>query len=333
MRENTMSRHRTRSAQDFDDAYMRGFFKRILATLTGRTKETHLLSYEEVRSKIRCHDESYTGMKTVPVDAIIGSVGRYKDFDREFLPLRRQSKERWRRISEAYYQDIVLPPVQLYKVGDAYFVKDGNHRVSVAKEHGITYIDAEVIETRCKVPLTKDIDAEDLEEVGAQAFFLEWSRLDSLRPDQQVRVTVPGGYHELEEHINVHRYFLGLERQVEVPLWDAVASWYDNVYMPVVELIREENILSKFPQRTETDLYLWIMDHLYDLRQRYGDDVDAGDAMESFVQHHARRSIFDVLRQRLDEAISGGSDKGQDKDEGIASPPRSVGAVRNDGQD
>jgi hypothetical protein len=298
-----INRHRSESAYDFESIYTRGFFKRILSLLTGRAKEARLFSYDDVREKIRCHDESYAGMREVPVDAIIGSVGRYKDFDREFLPLRRQSKERWRNIDEAYYLDVMLPPVQLYKVGDVYFVKDGNHRVSVAKERGIAFIDAEVIETRCQVPLPSHIDAEDLEEAGAHAFFLEWSRLGQLRPDQNVQVTVPGGYHDLEEHINVHRYYLGEERKQEVPLWDAVTSWYDNVYMPIVRLIREEKILEKFPKRTETDLYLWIIDNLHMLRKRYGDDVPADEAVDDFMRHHAKGSVLAAIRQRLVSAF------------------------------
>jgi hypothetical protein len=294
-----MSLPRSQSAMDFEDIYTRGFFKRILATLTGRSKQESLLSYDDVRSRIRCHDESYSGMRVVPVDAIKGSVGRYRDFDREFLPLRRGSKERWRSIDEAYYSDVTLPPVQLYKVGDAYFVKDGNHRISVARERGVAYVDAEVIETRCRVPLPADLEAEDLDEAEARALFLEWSRLDQLRPDQDVRVSAAGGYHDLEEHINVHRYYMGQERKQDVPMWDAVASWYDNVYLPVVREIREEKALGKFPKRTETDLYLWIMDHLHLLRQRFGDAVDAEDAVEDFVKHSPKSSVLGAIRQRI----------------------------------
>jgi hypothetical protein len=287
------------ASSDFENVYTRGFFKHIVSVLTGRTGETRLLSYDEVRQKIRCNDESYGGMRTVPVDAIVGSVGRYNDFDREFLPLRRQSKERWRRINDAYYKDVPLPAVQLYKMGDAYFVKDGNHRVSVAKERGIAYIDAEVIETRCRISLPAHVEADDLEEAGARALFLEWSQLDQLRPDQQIRVTVPGGYHDLEEHINVHRYFLSQERKQDVPIWEAVANWYDTVYLPLVRHIREHKILDKFSRRTETDLYLWGMDHLDDLHQRYGNNVGADDALDDVAEGRAGGSLFDRIRRRL----------------------------------
>jgi hypothetical protein len=307
--------HRSDSAMDFENVYTRGFFRRILSLMTGRSDKTRLLSFDEVRKAIRCHDESYGGMQTVPVDAIVGSLGRYNDFDREFLPLRRQSKERWRSIDEAYYQDVVLPPVQLYKVGDVYFVKDGNHRVSVAKERGIAYVDAEVIETRCRVPIPTHIKVEDLEEAGEHALFLEWSQIDELRPEQDLDVTIPGGYHDLEEHINIHRHYLSQERKEAVPLWDAVAGWYDNVYMPIVREIRNEKILAHFPKRTETDLYLWIMEHLHELRKRYGDEIDAGEADEvvsEFVRHRAKGAVLGAMRWRIKSAFGKQKEKTHD---------------------
>jgi hypothetical protein len=302
---------RTQSGFDFEEVYSRAFFGKVLALLTGRRDEAHLLSFDEIREKIRCHDESYVGMREVPVDAIVGSVGRYKDFDRKFLPLTRKSKDRWRRIDEAYYRDVVLPPVQLYKVGDVYFVKDGHHRVSVARERRMAYVDAEVIETRCRVPLPAKIEAEDLEAAGERAFFLEWSRLDELRPENGVRPTVAGGYHDLEEHINVHRYYMGIERKEAVPLWDAVTGWYDDVYMPVVRLVREHAILRGLPRRSETDAYLWIMDHLYELRQRYGDHVPPERAVSELMEkqkvnqreHHVKAATREAIRQRIVSAL------------------------------
>lgn len=287
---------------DFEDVYTRALFRRVLSTLTRRSGETRLLSYDEVRRTIRCSEESYIGMQSVPVAAIIGSVGRYNDFDRQFLPLRRDSKQRWRRINRAYYTDTPLPAVQLYKMGDAYFVKDGNHRVSVAKERGIAYIDAEVIETRCRVPLPVDTAAADLQEAGSRALFLEWSQLDRLRPAQSIRLSEAGGYHDLEEHINVHRHFLSQERGQDVPLWEAIASWYDHVYMPIVEELRRDNVLDRFPGRTEADLYLWIMDHLPDLHARYGNQLDARDAVDDFARRDGG-SLLGRIRQRLASLI------------------------------
>lgn len=294
-----MNIYAPQTAADFEHAHNRAFFRKVIALLLGQKEQVKLLSFDDVKRKIKWSDESYIGLRSVPVNAIVGSVGRYKDFDREFLPVQRNTKQRWRSIDEAYYLDVTLPPVQLYKVGDVYFVKDGNHRVSVARERGVEFIDAEVIECHAKVPLSPDISAEDLEAIGEYADFLAWSKLDQLRPDQNIRFTIPGGYTRLREHISVHRYFLGIERKGPVSREEAVTSWYDNVYMPMVHLIREHKMLDKFPKRTEADLYLWIMDHLYFLKQRYGDRVDAGMAAADFVEQFAGPPLLRTLRRRL----------------------------------
>ncbi len=284
---------------DYERAHNRAFINRITALLLGKSEDNELLSFSEVKEKIGWHEESYIGLRTVPIDAIVGSVGRYKDFDREFLPRQRSTRSRWRSIDEAFYRDINLPPVQLYKVGECYFVKDGNHRVSVARERGAAFIDAEVIECRARVPITPNMTAEDLEALGEYADFLEWSSLDRLRPDQNISFTIPGGYTQLRDHISVHRYYMGQQRGKAVERAEAVASWYDNVYMPVIRLIRQHKILDRFPGRTEGDLYLWIMDHLYYLRQRRGPDADAEDAATDFAERFARRSLLAAIRRQI----------------------------------
>jgi hypothetical protein len=287
------------TARDFERARNKAFFRDVLALFRGHPSDNQLLSFDEVRRLAHIRERRYGGVRSVPVDKIVGSVGRYKDFDRAFLPRRTTTKDRWRSIDEAYYEDIALPPVQLYKVGDVYFVKDGNHRVSVAREQGVSYIDAEVIECEARVPITSDIQAEDLHAIGEYADFLEWSHLDTLRPDQHIEFTVPGGYARLEEHIAVHRYYLGLEKNRPIPLEYAVAHWYDHVYMPVVRLIREFRVLDRFPGRTEADLYLWIMDHLYYLRQRYGDRASPRMAVKNFAEQYGARSILEAIWQRI----------------------------------
>ena len=282
--------------RDFQRAHTRAFVRKVLALLLGRSRK--MLSFSEVKDKISWDTETYIGMRTVPVKSIIGSVGRYQDFDREFLPVQRATKRRWTSIDDAYYSDVTLPPVHLYKVGDVYFVKDGNHRVSVARQRGVEFVDAEVIECRAKVALDPDMTAEDLEAIGEYAAFLDWSKLDQLRPDQNIQFTSPGGYAQLREHISVHRYYLGIELDRPIARAEAVASWYDRVYLPVVELIRADKILAKFPKRTEADLYLWIMDHLYFLRERTG-NVDPGEATSDFVEQFAKRSLFEAIRRQI----------------------------------
>jgi hypothetical protein len=151
-----------------------------------------------------------------------------------------------------------IPPIEVYELAGAYFVKDGHHRVSVARQLGQTSIAARVIEVRTRVPLDGEIDAEQLLRAREYADFLERTRLDRVRPQATVECSRLGRYDRILEHILGHRYFLGLEQGREVPLPEAAGSWYDRVYQPVVHLIREYGILEVFPGRTEADLYLWI---------------------------------------------------------------------------
>ncbi|MGB7117328.1 MAG: hypothetical protein WBD56_14385, partial [Anaerolineales bacterium] len=115
--------------QDFDRAIKKGFWRKVLTRLTGKTNE--LLPFEEVRVKLPMRGQHYIGLKQVPIQNIVGSFGRYQDFDRAFLPTQKRTKARWVSINKAHYKQIFLPPVDLFKIGEIFFVKDGNHRVSV----------------------------------------------------------------------------------------------------------------------------------------------------------------------------------------------------------
>jgi hypothetical protein len=278
---------------DFSSARTKSLFKSVLARLAGR--QNRLLSFDEVKDKLHLRGSAYRGVHSVPVKNIIGSVNRYRDFDRAFLPTQDHTALRWKGINRAFYRSEELPPVKLYKIGDAYFVLDGNHRVSVAREHGVEFIDAEVIEVRSRVPLTPDINADDLEILGEYEEFLERTQLDKLRPEQDLRFTIAGGYRQLIEHIAVHRYFMGIDEQREIGEEEAVTHWYDTVYLPIVEVIRQQNILADFPGRIEADLYLWLMDHLHYLRESQG-EVDPAQAAQEFAEEFSERPLNRLLR-------------------------------------
>lgn len=268
---------------EFHDARRRAFWHRICNLLKGEPRK--LLSFEEVQHKLHATSQAYRGIETVEVDKIVGTLGRYRDFDRAFLPLRSHTAGRWMAIARAYREGEPLPPIQLYKVGDAYFVRDGHHRVSVAREQGAKFIEAEVIECHTRVPIGPDISEHDLDLKAAYVEFLEATNLDQLRPEQQIECTAHGAYKILLEHIAVHRYFLGLEQERDISWQEAVLSWYDNLYRPVVEMIGEHDILEQFPGRKEADLYLWLMDHLYYLRQG-SEAVGIEAAAEDLVEQH-----------------------------------------------
>ena len=134
--------------KDFHRALRKASLRRWKTRLRRERAHDRLLSFEEAKGALVRWTQGYLGMRTVEVEQITGSVGKYRDFDHSFLPLKKSMGERWGRIDRAYHRGNELPAVSLYKIGDAYFVRDGNHRVSVARYHGVAAIDAEVVEIR-----------------------------------------------------------------------------------------------------------------------------------------------------------------------------------------
>ncbi len=278
---------------DYGRVRRRAWFRDVVARLAGRSNQ--LLSYEAVKRSLKLGGPIYRGVKTVPVAQIVGSVDRYRDFDDVFLPKQDSTAHRWKSVARAFYSDVDLPPVRLYKVGDAYFVVDGHHRVSVAREQGIEFIDAEVQEVVSRVPISAGLTAEDLKILHEYRRFLERTRLDEIRPGQHIRFTVAGGYQQIIEHIATHRHYMQLEQQRDVSDGEAVADWYDHVYLPVIEVIRANHVLDDFPGRTESDLYLWIVEHLYFLREaEQGTSIE--QAAEDYADQYSEKSIKRLVR-------------------------------------
>jgi len=264
-----------------------------------------MLSLGEVRRRITLRGQRDLGVRSVPLTSIIGSEGRAGDFDRHFLPLETVVPARWKRISQLGYEERPLPAVDLYKLGEIYFVRDGNHRVSVARARGQTDIDAHVVEILTDVPLTADLDAAGLARKEAQSEFLMWSRLLCLRPEAVVPVEASESetYRELMEHIDGHRYFLELDHGRRVPREEAIVSWYDRLYLPQLEAIDRGGVRQRFPALTRTGLYLRVMEHRYYMSQRLGRDPGPEAALADFARTaHTRRTLpghITYLGQRL----------------------------------
>ncbi|HEX8990709.1 MAG TPA: hypothetical protein VF784_03435 [Anaerolineales bacterium] len=270
---------------DFSRARFKAFLNRVRSVLSG--SPTTLLSYDDVKSALHIGGPIYRGVQTVRVEQIVGSLNRYHQFDRAFLPVEDRIGSRWQSVDRAFYQDISLPPVVLYKIGQVYFVVDGHHRVSVAREQGQEFIEAEVRECATKVNITADLKPEDLEILGEKVHFLERTRLDDLRPESRVRLTIPDGFDRMLQHIAVHRYFMGLELKRDVPEDEAIMHWYDNVYLPIVKVIRKSKILRDFPGKTEGDLYLWVLDHQRYLAEAEGQPLQPPEeAARGFLESH-----------------------------------------------
>ena len=287
MYDNEYQMYSSEAEREFQQARQKVFFQSIFNQFSG--KSTDLLPFDEIKEKLGLLPSHAMGRKDIPLDKIVGSVGKYKDFTRSFMPRSEAIKERWKRIYAATRGMTGVPPIDVYKVGDVYFVIDGNHRVSVARQLGNKTIEANIYEFKSPVEVTADLDIDGLVLEAERARFLRTTQIKDYFPDADIEVTSGGYYSKLSEHIAVHGYFLGIEKKRDIPWEKAVKSWYTNIYMPLVMIIREHKILDDFPDRTETDLYLWIIEHRHYLAIDLGHEVDVQDAAIHFAEEYSQR--------------------------------------------
>ncbi|MBK8899653.1 MAG: universal stress protein [Anaerolineaceae bacterium] len=302
---------------DFHQARRQAALQQLLARFTG--EQTELLSYDDIRKKLKVTNLRDRGLQDIPVDKIIGSVGRYKDFTRSFLPKSDKSEERWARVKAAVSDMTGVPPIEVYQLGDAYFVIDGNHRVSIAKQLGMPTISAFVTEVKTRVPLTVGDNPNEIICKSRYAEFLERTNLDKLRPEADLLMTFCAQYSVLLDHIDVHRYYMGLDFKRDISYEEAVAHWYDEVYMPVVEMIREQGIIRNFPERTEADMYWLLAEHRAELEEALGWEVDPGTVVTDLARKKKpSTTISRVLEAVMPDELETGPAPGQWREERIA---------------
>jgi nucleotide-binding universal stress UspA family protein len=287
--------------EDFRRARRQAALQQTYNRMLGKQEE--LLPYDDIRRALKAQTQIERGLQEISLDDIVGSVGRYADFTRNFLPLSDSMEERWAKVYAVATDGTGWPPIQVYKIGDAYFVLDGNHRVSVARQLEMATIQAYVTEVITKVTLSPDTNPDELICKARYAEFLNRTELDKLRPHANLSVTVPGAYRILDEHIREHQYFMGLNQQRDVPFLDAVASWYDHVYLPVIQVIREKRLLSEFPDRTVTDLYIWLLKHEAALEEVLGWDISLEDAAADLVDTQGEKQSLARVSKRILDAI------------------------------
>ena len=278
------------------------------AQFTGRSAS--VLRYEAVAARLHIRQQIPTGYQMVPLHKIVGSVGRYREFTTGFFPRAEVMQDRWVAVDITMNSLAGLPPVELYQVGEGYFVIDGNHRISVARANGNQDIEAFVLECQTPVHLTlSDFAGEGWVAKAAYADFMIATQLDELRPTAQLTTSDGAHYATLLQHIAVHRYlankpprFAG-DARGEMSWREAVASWYDNVYMPLVEAIRAHNLTRRFPKRTETDLYVAITQYREQVAERFElAPLSAAISVAVFAANHGDRLIdraWLTLRDRI----------------------------------
>ena len=264
--------------EDFRSARQRASIQEVIARVTGRSNQ--LLSYDDVAKKLRLQSRTERGLKNIPLDAIVGSVGRYTDFTRTFLPLQDSDRERWARVKAAMVTGAGLPPIEVYQVGDVYFVLDGNHRVSIARQEGLNTIEAYVTEFKTDIKLTPETKLDDLIIKSEYIEFLEKTDIAQARPNVDLSVTIPGQYEKLMEQIDICKY---MDENQTSTLQDAAANWYDTLYIPLAEAIRDRELLQWFPGRTITDLYVWISENRAALEKELGWELRSDAAATDLI--------------------------------------------------
>jgi hypothetical protein len=248
----------------YDKARRRRAYRSLARLVRARPPESELLPLEEVSRRLRAFEQHYVGIRPIEVAKIVGTVDRTGEFDRDFLPRGRNVEDRWRRVEEAFPEG-AFPPIQVYQVGEAYFVMDGHHRVAIARQTGMLTIDAEITELRSRWKLPADADLGRIIHAEQERIFMEESGLERARPEARVEFTRPQGYVQLLDNVKVHGYHLVQERGEVLPPEAIAGDWYDRVYRAAVEAIRREGLFELYPRATEGDLFLWVYQRLLEL--------------------------------------------------------------------
>ena len=249
---------RALSKQKFDLARRQARREQIAAWLTGR--DASLLPFDEIRRNLRQQSPLYKGIQEVALEKIVGSVGRFKDLTRHFLPRNDQMRERWIGV-DLLIDKSGWPPIDLYQVGDVYFVKDGNHRVSVARQMEMTFIEAHVWEYPEEVCISAEDQIDDVLIRFHDRVLMETTGLAERFPEHGICFTTPGRHVELLAQIEDLRCKLQWLDGRSFPYEEAVDAWYEIVYLPAIQIIRESTLLADFPGRTEADLFVWMSQH------------------------------------------------------------------------
>lgn len=229
-----------------------------------------LVPFEAVQGELPYATPLVPELAYIPLDRIVGSVGRCDEFTRDFLPLHPGVRERWVRV-ETRAMERGWPPIHVYEVGGLYFVIDGNHRVAVARRMGYDTIEAYVARVALDGELDPQAPTDQLLMQIGERHFMAQTQLDSHVPDHGLTFTTPGCYQHIFAQVVRLRDMLADLDGAPMTLPEAAVAWYDIVYAPAALLIDLAGLLADYPGRTTGDLFLWLFVNRAALRARYGD--------------------------------------------------------------
>ena len=222
-----------------------------------KQKPKDLVPLTELRKRLLLFTERYAGIRPIAVSDIVGSVDRSSQFDRDFRPRVSAQRERARQIA-LRFPGGDFPPIKVFQVGEFYFVRDGHIRVAAAKQMGVEYIDAEITELTTDAEIPHDVEMIDVIHMEQNRRMLTETKLGDVRPEADLRVSLPEGYVKLRESVAGHGYRLIQERGELLTREEVALDWYERVFKPSTDALRHSGIAEAFPQSTPADLFLWL---------------------------------------------------------------------------
>jgi hypothetical protein len=248
---------------DFQRARRGAVLSRIGSRLRREPQDVGaVLPYDEVVEALGRTGEHDRGLRTIALDSIVGSVDRTRDFDRRFRPTTMRVRPRWERIALAQRRGESMPPIQVYRVGEAHFVRDGHHRVSVARAQGQPVIDAHVIEVLTRVGADRDIHIADLPLKSHERLFWERVPLPTAVRDE-IGLSDPWRYGELAEGAEAWAMRLMQAEHQFIERDRLALRWLDEEFRPTVELLKDAGLVRK--GETEADAYFRLTCERYRL--------------------------------------------------------------------
>ena len=256
---------------DFSRARRRRVLDRLTARLRREPADFHLiLPFEEVVKALGYRGERRLGLQTIPLDSIVGSVDRTRDFDRRFRPTSRRTRKRWERMATAARRGEAFPPIDVHRIGEVHFVKDGHHRVSIARAQGLPDIDAYVTEVMTELGAERAITLRDLPFKSHQRLFFERVPLEA-GARERIQLSDEEQFAMLAEQVEAWGFRVIQDLRAPLERREVAQRWFDDEYVPVVELLREADLIGKL---TETEAYMKISGLRYMLLRTHAWDED-----------------------------------------------------------
>jgi hypothetical protein len=279
---------------DFSRARRRRALARLSARLRRADDVNHILPFEEVVQALGRMGERRLGEQTIPLDSIVGTVDRAREFDRAFRPTSQRVRERWERINLAQRTGTAMPPIDVYRIGDMHFVKDGHHRVSVARALGHTDINAYVTEVLTQVGADHAIRMRDLPLKSHERLFYDRVPLPA-EAHERIHLSDEWTYAALAEAVEAWGFRVIQARQQAMSRHEVAEAWFREEYEPVVAMLSEAGLIPKGV--TDTEAYMKVAALRYMILRTHEWDDSIIDAIRRDLEGPGR--LDDTMVRRL----------------------------------